>query len=262
MTDPRSNPVGERFNLQADLYEFPYHWLPQDSAGVWHIGRDLPWGFEYLAVVQNVVAEAVLPQPARVLDFGCGDGRLTHELLRQGVAAVVGIDLVERAILFARAFNSAYQDRCSFLCGDIQNLDEGQFDVIVAMETLEHIPDSNMHAVLDALWKRLVPEGRFVISVPTTNIPLNPKHERHYSLEDLRDQLDPFFEVAEVKYVHRVGAQDALIRRLIINRLFRLESRVVRRQVTRYYLKRLSIGDASNAGHLVARCRKRARRSD
>lgn len=39
-----------------------------------------------------------------VLDAGCGDGRLCYELRKENVQ-VMGVDMSERAISFAKAFN-------------------------------------------------------------------------------------------------------------------------------------------------------------
>ena len=93
--------------------------------------------------------------PARVLDVGCGDGRLAVELARLGVPEVVGVDLVEQAIAFARAFSAPIASQLRFECLRVQDLDVGTFDTAVMMEVLEHIPAAELDAVIGALWQRV-----------------------------------------------------------------------------------------------------------
>jgi len=47
------------------------------------------------------------------------------------------------------------------------------------IETLEHIPDDQINDVVHSVHNLLPQNGRLVISVPTTNNPLNSKHYRH-----------------------------------------------------------------------------------
>jgi SAM-dependent methyltransferase len=65
---------------------------------------------------------------ARVLDVGCGTGATTIQLLERGAAKVVGVDLSEAMITFAR--RSIRDARVHFESGDVLQLDRGQFDVI------------------------------------------------------------------------------------------------------------------------------------
>jgi len=88
---------------------------------------------------------------------------------------LVGIDFSERAILFAKAFN--YGNGSEFICGDVNDI-KGNYDVITMIETLEHIPDDQINDVVHSVHNLLPQNGRLVISVPTTNNPLNSKHYR------------------------------------------------------------------------------------
>jgi 2-polyprenyl-3-methyl-5-hydroxy-6-metoxy-1,4-benzoquinol methylase len=245
-----------RAERQATQYEFPYHWLPSTDDGTASLGRALSWGLEYLAVLDATAELIAGAAPARVLDFGCGDGRLAVELARRGVPEVVGVDVVEQAIAFARAFAAPLGARVQFDCVSVEELDAGTFDVAVAMEVLEHIADDDLGRIVEALWRRVREDGTLVVSVPTTNVSLIAKHERHYTEELLRRHLAPRFEIVAVAYVHRVGVTTRALRRVLTNRLVSLEESHLRRAVTDLYRRVGRSARPDDGAHLVARCRR------
>lgn len=81
--------------------------------------------------------------PATVLDAGCAMGLLVEQLVLRGIDAY-GLDVSEYAI--GRAPDAA-RDRCS-----VQSLTEpikGQFDLVVTIEVLEHLPPADCELALD-----------------------------------------------------------------------------------------------------------------
>jgi 2-polyprenyl-6-hydroxyphenyl methylase/3-demethylubiquinone-9 3-methyltransferase len=100
------------------------------------------------------------------LDVGCGAGLLTEPLARLG-AKVTGIDASPEVIAVARdhAEGQSLLEGLSldYRVGDVQELD-GQFDLITAMEVIEHVADPA--AFVRALAKRLAPGGLLILSTP------------------------------------------------------------------------------------------------
>lgn len=238
-------------------YEFPYHYLPwADDSGAMALGRVWFAGFEYLIYLNEVIKEVLRLAPRKVLDFGCGDGRLSQELAKCGVSEVVGVDISERAIGFARVFNSA--NSCRFFCGDIEKLPEEGFDVAVAMEVLEHISDDLIDGVLLAIESRLEPGGHFIVSVPTTVYPVNPaKDYRHYDENTLRRQVGDHFQIVSIKYLFRTGVLERYLRRLLMNRLFISNAPSWTRFVSEMYRKRVGPATSKNGGHMLVIMRRR-----
>jgi 2-polyprenyl-6-hydroxyphenyl methylase/3-demethylubiquinone-9 3-methyltransferase len=76
----------------------------------------------------------------KVLDIGCGGGILSEPLTRLG-AEVIGIDASAEAIEVAK--NHAKQSglQIDYRCGLLENLAESAFDLVFAMEIVEHLPD-------------------------------------------------------------------------------------------------------------------------
>ena len=96
------------------------------------------------------------------LDVGCGAGLLTEPLARLG-ASVTGIDASPEVIAVAREHTASMALDIDYRIGDVQEL-PGQFDLVTAMEVIEHVADPS--AFLKALAKRLAPDGLLILSTP------------------------------------------------------------------------------------------------
>jgi len=96
------------------------------------------------------------------LDVGCGAGLLAEPLTRLG-ARVVGIDASPEVVAVAREHAAGMGLAIDYRAGDVQALD-GQFDLITAMEVIEHVAEPG--AFLGALARRLAPGGLLILSTP------------------------------------------------------------------------------------------------
>jgi 2-polyprenyl-6-hydroxyphenyl methylase/3-demethylubiquinone-9 3-methyltransferase len=96
------------------------------------------------------------------LDVGCGAGLLAEPLARLG-AKVTGIDASPQVVAVAREHAREMALEIDYRAGDVQEL-EGKFDLVTAMEVIEHVADPA--AFLDALAKRLAPGGLLIMSTP------------------------------------------------------------------------------------------------
>src|SRR5262249_60382066 len=114
-------------------------------------------------------ADAAAPAPARarVLEVGCGPGRLAIRLARQHGLDVTGLDLDPAMIQRARA-NAAHpgngdQRWPSFLVGDVAALafPDRSFDLVVSTLSMHHWADPA--AGLAEIGRVLRPGGRALI---------------------------------------------------------------------------------------------------
>lgn len=92
-----------------------------------------------------------------LLDIGCGGGLLSEPMARLGFA-VTAIDAGEKNVAIARRHAEQSGLAIDYRTAGPENL-EGQFDVVMAMEVVEHVPD--VAAFLVAAADRCKPGGAF-----------------------------------------------------------------------------------------------------
>lgn len=99
----------------------------------------------------------------RALDVGCGAGLLCEPLARLG-ADVTGIDAAEENIAAARIHASGAGLAIDYRCGDVGAMGLAGFDLVCAMEVIEHVADKP--AFVAALANALADGGLMVLSTP------------------------------------------------------------------------------------------------
>ena len=135
-----------------------------DSAGYDAIGR-LVLGPFFAGIAADVAAAA--PDRARVLEVGCGPGRLSIRLARQPGLEVTGLDLdlamIERARANADRRGNTGGGQASFLVGDVASLafPDRSFDLVVSTLSMHHWADPA--AGLTEIGRVLRPGGRALI---------------------------------------------------------------------------------------------------
>lgn len=211
--------------------------------------RILKWGFEYLIYMRKVRALILERRPASVLDVGCGDGYLLGQL-PDDIPIRCGVDINERALAFARAFFPEIDYRSEALA-DV----EEQFDVVSAVEVLEHIPDAEVEGFLKAAAERVKPGGALIVTIPSVNIPLNPKHFRHYDRALLSAQLAqaiPEMKLERMMFYYVQTRLESLYQRLSQNRLVYGEIPVLRRAVWKHASDQADKATDATGRHLIA----------
>lgn len=188
--DPQKRAATER------KYRLPYHWMRDP-----HEREALPY-FGYVSL-----ALSLLPRASRVLDAGCGDGRVTAALVEAGHAAS-GVELVEHQLHYARCL----VPEASFHHADLRRpLDEQTplepegFDACLCLEVYEHVPPDEAGRVLDTLRRALASGGLLVLSAPSKRLPVSSLHYRHFDLPELKAEVESHgFRVETVIRQHRL----------------------------------------------------------
>ena len=136
----------------------------------------------------------------RVLDLACGVGYGSAMMKEAGAASVVGVDIEPRAIEEAQELQ--VREGVQFFCADYRDVFEKEkvdpalaqafeqrFDVLVSLETIEHLPEP-AHFVR-TLMTALRPGGLLIASVPITpSVDANPYHLHDFSVRTFRKMLE------------------------------------------------------------------------
>lgn len=115
---------------------------------------------------QKALVREVLPAAlpgATLLDVGCGTGHWSRFFASLGYD-VVGIDICAEMIAQAKSTKADGEEpRCRYVLASAESIpfDDGSFDVIAAVTTLEFVTDPQ--AVLDEMVRCLRPGGTIVI---------------------------------------------------------------------------------------------------
>lgn len=237
------------WDLQAAQYTFPYHHIPHfNEEGVPTLIRTLQWGMEYLCYQHHVIERTRALEPSSVLEVGCGDGYFIGHV-GGDIPERKGVDLAEQAVQFARAFHPSVE----FEVRDAAAL-ERTYDVVAAVEVLEHVPDEAVPSFLKALEERVRPGGHLILSVPTTVIPLKEKHFRHYTWPLLEKQIRAHtnLHVVDHEFIYREGHLLRILRGLAHNSAYVLRSDTLNRLLWRFVWRTARFARPEDGYHLVA----------
>jgi tRNA (cmo5U34)-methyltransferase len=173
---------------------------------------ELTWGDrakveEYLGrlgtLPQRVPGEALLlehlpPHPERILDLGCGDGRIAGLVLeaRPSVRAAVLVDRSAPMLERARA-RFAGDARVDVVEGDLEEPlgVRGPFDAIVSGLAIHHLEDERKATLLGEIAARLAPGGVFanleVVASATPELHAGFRRAIGREADDPEDRLAP-----------------------------------------------------------------------
>ncbi|MBI2099188.1 class I SAM-dependent methyltransferase [Candidatus Uhrbacteria bacterium] len=190
-----------RQKVQEDEYKIPYHWSMRPDT---FNGRVY---FGYLSICLEFLKKYLNGRESpRALDAGCGDGRFLSFLKEGGASEIFGADYSERALSFAKILAPAAELVQADLTQALP-FPEKYFDVIFFIETLEHIAPEKIPMVLDNLKRVLKDNGRLIITVPSTGMPisLHHKHYQHFTPASLQTGLAAHFRVEEMLGQDKAG---------------------------------------------------------
>jgi 2-polyprenyl-3-methyl-5-hydroxy-6-metoxy-1,4-benzoquinol methylase len=130
----------------------------------WHL--DKPEHIQGTKRYYQRLLQPYLPQnkDAHILDVGCGMGFALQDL---GFVCVEGIDLDQgqvKSCLEKQFKVNQVDDSVEFLSKKL-----GKYDLILALDVIEHIPHDIQLNFVEAILNALKPCGTFICTVPNTN---------------------------------------------------------------------------------------------
>lgn len=149
-----------------------------------------------------------IPPGSKVLDVGCGSGRLIKFLREKKHCECTGLDISEVAISLTRdAGFQGYNSKLPDLPPEIKSM---QFDVITAVEIFEHL--TRIDETLNAIKGIIKPGGLLIASVPNNCMPptMVDEHQHLFTEASLRALISKYLEVERCLAVHS-ASEDYLV---------------------------------------------------
>ena len=141
-------------------------WDPKGSSAMLHRLGPVRLAFLRDAIDRHWGADPESLKPLagkRALDVGCGAGLLAEPLARLG-AEVTGVDAAAETVAAARGHAAGAGLAIDYRQGELAGMELGTFDLVTAMEVIEHVADKL--AFVAQLAAHLAPDGLLVISTP------------------------------------------------------------------------------------------------
>jgi SAM-dependent methyltransferase len=152
-----------------------------------------------------------MPQPASVLDAGCGSGYGSAELAKTG-ASVTGADVSGEAVAYAREHFGAQGIRFVEAPCEALPLEPESFDLVTAFEVIEHL--ERWRELLAEANRVLKPGGVLLVSTPNRDYYTesrgeagpNPFHVHEFDYREFQDALKSVFPHVRIWTQNHAGA--------------------------------------------------------
>lgn len=175
--------------MRRDLYSDIYK---QERKHWWHLAKK--------KLVKELLKNHFLGERPKILDVGCGTGMIIESLGE--IAEMWGVDKENEAIKICKKRGVK-----NVLKGSAENLPfkEGVFDVITALDVLEHTNDEKS---LREFYRVLKPKGKLILTVPAYPWMWSKwdevlGHKRRYTERDLIEILNKNgFRIIKSSYLY------------------------------------------------------------
>jgi 2-polyprenyl-3-methyl-5-hydroxy-6-metoxy-1,4-benzoquinol methylase len=130
-----------------------------------------------------------------ILEVGCGYGRLLRFFSKRGYTNVAGVDVSPEEVELAKKIhpNVVQEDALEYLEKHTE-----QFDIIVAIDLIEHFHKDEVVRFLDLCRYALRPGGRLIIQTPNADSPFGLMHRYNDFTHEVCFNLDALARLMRV----------------------------------------------------------------
>lgn len=160
------------------------------AEGLYH---PIGWRLRLARELKSLLRAAGDTQLKRVLSIGCGDGQF-ELMLAPHAEQITALDISEQAIEIARRNAArANVDNVDFQCLALSELSwESQFDAVICLAFLHHVPEEDMPELLRQAFAHLRPGGLFYCQEPNRDgllrkigrIVLGKRYDKYHSPDE------------------------------------------------------------------------------
>lgn len=195
----RNRAAREGLYSKAEFWDSKATALSGDAVSMWpNNNLNRLYHAEQMELVESVFENI---EHAKILDVGCGTGRLSRFLAKRG-AVVTGMDFSEKAIQIACEQSEGMG--IDYMVDSIFNIDfKDEYDYICmwGCVTVAATDRADLKVVMDNLIKAMKPDGKFLLLEPIHKGPLH--RVLNLSVDEFTAVMrESGFEVAWVKQMH------------------------------------------------------------
>ena len=156
-------------DYRAEIYK-NYATNFQDAEVHFDIAESRQWGKAYTHYFRNWLPPV---KDAQIVDLGCGRGRLLHFFKELGYTHIQGVDISPEQVSLAKEISAdvVQANVLEFLEGA-----KRQFDLITALDLVEHFSKPEVLRFLDGCFEALKPGGRLILQTPNAESPWAAVH--------------------------------------------------------------------------------------
>ena len=194
-------------NSPGQLYDALFSLESRFRGGAYPVHKRLHFDEEKPADIYDwIIRNADVPGHGVILDAGCGVGFGTLRLAAHSNATVLGISVSDKEVKQAskNVKDAGYDDRAIIDHKSYDNLDQGVFDMVIAVESLKH--SSDVKRSIQSLIRGLKPGGRVVIIEDLFSGP-----EQHPSARQMAEDWVLTRNFSESDYVDALGSGRTVI---------------------------------------------------
>ena len=151
-------------NYQSRIYD-NYASVMQDAGKVFDAAKATRWGGAYRYYLRDWPP---VSKEAAIADLACGGGRLLYFFKENGYTNLQGVDLSPSQVRIARQVEPKVQEGSLF---EFLKSNPATFDLITALDIIEHLNKDEVLEFLDACHGALKPGGRVVLQTPNAETP-------------------------------------------------------------------------------------------
>jgi len=152
-------------------------------------------GNRFWAAIVNAIESVPVPDPKRIVELGCGVGRITRLMVnRWPKARVTGIDITPGALATARI----QVPEARFITDQRIPFSVAPPDLVVTCTCLQHITDPEVYEEAVRSFKQRTTSTAWLIMLENNKPGRRSKHLTERMVEDYQEDFGPEFEVRSV----------------------------------------------------------------
>jgi len=160
--------MSERKELRNDYRNKLYHHYVTS-----HLSGSIEERVRVRAPYLRRLIDAHFPEQldARILEIGCGHGALIYYAKEMGYSHLVGVDASHEQVEESWKLGLRENIRQEDLVDTLRKSGDNSYDVIIALDVIEHMTKMELLDLINELYRVLSTEGKIILHMPNASSP-------------------------------------------------------------------------------------------